>query len=64
MSDKNDEEQIQTAIRIPRSWLERFDKLAEQQSNPGMQISRADVHRQAIHRGLFELEKKKSKKNQ
>jgi predicted DNA-binding protein len=63
MGDKKEEEtQVQTAIRIPESIVARFDKLAEQMSKPGMSISRADVHRQAIYRGLVELEKESKKR--
>jgi predicted DNA-binding protein len=62
MSDKQEENQIQTAIRVPESVLKRFDKLAEQMSVPGTQITRADVHRQAVYRGLAELEKENKKR--
>jgi len=61
MADK-EEAQVQTAIRIPESWIERIDKIAEQMSKPGMQISRADVHRIGLHRGIVELEKETKKR--
>jgi predicted DNA-binding protein len=63
MGDKKEEEtQVQTAIRIPESVLNRFDKLAQQMSVEGTQITRADVHRQAVYRGLAELEKENKKR--
>ncbi len=61
MADK-EENQTQTAIRIPDSLLERMDKLAEQMSKPGLQISRADVHRLGLFRGIGEMEKEKETK--
>jgi predicted DNA-binding protein len=61
MTDK-EETQIQTAIRIPESLLERIDKVAERMSQPGTQITRADVHRQAIYGGLEVLEKELKKR--
>jgi predicted DNA-binding protein len=62
MSDKQEENHIQTAIRVPESLIERFDKLAQQLSVPGTQVTRADVHRQAIYRGLAELERENKKR--
>lgn len=62
MTDKTEEQQIQTAIRVPESWLEEFDRLAKDLSKPGMQISRADVHRMAIRRGLDALAKGSKKR--
>jgi len=59
MTGKKEEKQVQTAIRVPESVLERFDKIAEQKSTPGTQITRADVHREAIYLGLSLLEKKR-----
>lgn len=63
MSDKKEEEtQVQTAIRIPESWVVEFDKLAGLMSEPGRQASRADVHRMAIRRGLDVLAKEVKKR--
>lgn len=56
------EEQIQTAIRIPKSLLRRIDRLAEHMSKEGMLITRADVHRIAIFDGVAGLEAKSKKK--
>jgi predicted DNA-binding protein len=62
MGDKQEENQVQTAIRVPESVLERFDRLADQMSVLGTKITRADVHRQAVYRGLAELEKENKKR--
>lgn len=62
MADKQEQNEIQTAIRIPKSWLDEFDQLAEQMSEPGMNVSRADVHRLAIRRGLAVLGKEVKKR--
>ena len=56
MADKKEENEIQTAIRLPGLVLKRFDKLAGQLSVPGTKVTRADVHRQVIYRGLDKLE--------
>ena len=55
MNDKQ-EQQIQTAIRLPESVLDRADKVAERMSRPGMRVTRADVLRLATHQGLDQLE--------
>ena len=63
MSDKHQEQQVQTAIRVPESLLERVDKIAEAMSQPGMRVTRADVLRLATYRGVeqIEVERKKSR---
>jgi predicted DNA-binding protein len=63
MSEKQ-ENQIQTAIRLPESLIDRADKLAEQlsQSQPGMTFTRADAIRIGLHRGFTELEAESKKK--
>ena len=55
MNDKQ-EIQVQTAIRVPESLLDRVDKLAEQLSQPGMRVTRAEVLRLAAYRGVEQLE--------
>jgi hypothetical protein len=55
MTDKQ-EETVQTAFRIPKSWLEHADKLAERLSQPGMQATRTDVIRLALARGFDVLD--------
>ena len=56
MNDKQQEQQIQTAIRLPESVLDRADKVAERMSRPGLRVTRADVLRLATHQGLDQLE--------
>lgn len=51
-----EEDQIQTAVRLPKSWFARLDKLAEQLSQPGLTLSRTDALRMAIARGMAEME--------
>jgi len=48
--------QVQTAIRLPESLLDRVDKLAEKMSQPGMRVTRAEVLRLATFRGIDQLE--------
>jgi len=61
MSEKQDE-QIQWAVRLPESFLERADKLAERMSEPAMKITRTDVLRMAMFRGIEQLEAEKKKR--
>lgn len=56
MSDNQQELQVQTAIRLPESVLERADKVAQRMSRPGLRVTRADVLRLATHQGLEQLE--------
>ena len=55
MTEKQ-EQQIQTAIRLPESFLTRLDKLAERMSQPGLKITRAEALRLSAYRGIGELE--------
>ena len=50
------EEQIQTALRLPKSVMERLDKLAELMSDPGMPVKRTEVLRRTVFMGLAQLE--------
>ena len=47
---------VQTAIRVPMSWLVRLDKIAEQRSQPGHIITRSVAMRVAMHRGIETIE--------
>jgi hypothetical protein len=57
-----DSEMAATAVRIPKSLIKRFDRLAHLMSKPGMRITRTGVHRAAVLRGLDELEKESKKR--
>jgi predicted DNA-binding protein len=48
---------VQTAIRLPKSLLKRLDKLAERmaKANPDMRITRTQVLRTAMYRGVAQL---------
>jgi len=46
----------QVAIRLPNEWIERADALMAPLSRPGIQVSRSDVLRAALARGLDALE--------
>lgn len=57
MNDKR-AEQIQTAIRLPKSLLKRIDRLAGIMSRPGLgDVTRAEVHRLAVFQGVERLER-------
>lgn len=61
MAEKQ-EEQVQTAIRLPKSLLSRIDKLAENMSKTNISVvTRSDVHRHALEQGVAGLEGKKKK---
>jgi hypothetical protein len=56
MSEKM-EEQVQTAMRVPKSWYARADKIAERMSKPpSIRITRTEVLRHATQLGLEVLE--------
>lgn len=61
MTDKQ-EQQVQTALRLGESVLERADKLAEKMSRPGLRLTRADLLRLAVHQGLDQLEVESKKR--
>ena len=42
----------QVTITLPGSWLEEAEHIAEARSEPGLSITRADVLRMAMRRGL------------
>jgi predicted DNA-binding protein len=56
------DQQIQTAVRLPESYLERLDKLAERMSQAGLnRVTRAEAHRFALLEGIKKLEKVKKR---
>jgi hypothetical protein len=55
MSEKQ-EQQVQTAIRLPEVLLVRVDELAVRMSQPGMRVTRAEVLRLAAFKGVELLE--------
>lgn len=61
-SEKEEDQQVQTAIRIPESWFARLDKIADRMSQPGLPIKRTEALRLAIARGMAELEAEGGKK--
>ena len=52
----------QIAIRLPDTFLERLDKLAEKLSQPGLSVTRVEALRVAAHKGLEQFESEKKKK--
>ena len=60
MSEK--ENTIQTAVRVPESWLERLDKIAEKLSQPGAALTRAEALRVALYRGIEQIENEGKKR--
>jgi predicted DNA-binding protein len=63
MTTKDSEEQVQTAIRLPQSLLDRLDRLAEKMSQPGMKITRTEVLRLALFKGVDQLEAEGKKRS-
>lgn len=61
MTDKQDQ-QVQTAIRLPETLLDRVDKVAKRMSEPGFTVTRSDIIRQAIFIGVERLETEKKKR--
>jgi len=54
------EQQIQTAIRLPETLLKRVDKIAEKLSQAGMSpITRSEVIRLFVTQGAERAEKRK-----
>jgi predicted DNA-binding protein len=57
------EEQIQTALRMPKSVMKRLDKLAALMSQPGLNpITRTEVLRRAALMGIERLEAEQKKR--
>jgi hypothetical protein len=45
----------QVTVNLPGEWLEDAQRIAEARSEPGLAVTRADVLRMAIRRGLDAL---------
>lgn len=52
---------IQTAIRLPESFLTLLDELAENMSQPGMRVTRAEALRIVAFRGAKELKEEQKR---
>ena len=59
---KKQKTQTQIAIRLPDSLLARIDDIAEYMSKAGIPVTRAEVHRLAVSRGVAELEADRKKR--
>lgn len=55
-TEKQEDEMVQTAIKVRRSWLSRIDKIAERMSTPSLEINRTDAIRAAIHQWMEKME--------
>jgi len=53
---------VQTAVKVPESLLERADEVATKMSQPGMRVTRAEVLRMAMFKGVEALEAEKKKR--
>ncbi len=53
---------IQMSVRVPESWNERLDKLADKMSQPGITLTRTEVLRLALHHGIEKLESEGKKR--
>jgi hypothetical protein len=49
------------ALRLPKDWLRRAEALIESMSRPGIGVSRSDVLRAALAKGLVALEAEAAK---
>jgi hypothetical protein len=56
------EEIVQTAIRVPKVLLEELDEIAENMSQPGLKVTRTEALRLAIYRGVEQLKKEGKKR--
>lgn len=45
----------QLSVNVPSAWVDEIEQLAEAMSQPGIAITKADVHRAALRRGLDAL---------
>jgi hypothetical protein len=52
----------QIAIRLPAEWLMRADKLIPALSTAGVTVSRSDVLRAALARGLDAMEREQTRR--
>jgi hypothetical protein len=58
---KTDNDQ-QIAIRVPKEWLDRAQALVPHLASPGISVTRTDVIRVALLRGLEALEETRDAK--
>lgn len=56
MSRRSSENTRQIALKIPEAWLSRVDAMVPIMCRPGVLVTRTDVIRAAIARGLDALE--------
>lgn len=42
----------QTSVYLPQDWLDQIDELARAMSSPGIEVTKAQVMRSAMRRGL------------
>ena len=61
MPRKPSENTTQIALRVPDAWLERCDSLIPWITRPGINMTRTDIMRAALARGLDALESERSK---
>jgi len=54
--EKQDEEMVQTAVKLRKSWLTRIDKIAERMSTPSVDFTRTDAMRTALHEWIVKME--------
>src|SRR5262249_17431490 len=53
---KEKERTVQTAVRMPESWIPRLDAIAAKLGDTGLDVSQAAVIRVALARGIAALE--------
>ena len=61
-SDGGREAQVQTGIRLPQTLVDRVDRIAASMSRPGLTLTRSDVLRMAVHKGVDQLEAEREKR--
>jgi hypothetical protein len=59
---KDAQKDAQVTVALSGEWLEEAERIAEAKSEPGLAITRADVLRMAIRRGLDVLAAEATKK--
>lgn len=50
------------SVKVPRSWVDLADEVAEKMSRPGVNVTRTDAIRAALWAGLQQLSQDESKK--
>ncbi len=46
------EDAVQVAIRMPQAWVDKAEVIARRRSRKGAAVSRTDILRMAVYRGL------------